>query len=129
MDFNYSIDSVAATDSNSDYNASFDIDHISFSEKLGVTTSFLSITAPTSVSTVHKFPARKHFKSSIQKFRCIVLKEIHFPTWPTHYSNAYDLFQLSSFHVNGYIFTKSNFIWLCDRIHNLHSSVPLFLLR
>jgi hypothetical protein len=40
-----SIDSVAATDSNSDYNAASDIDPISSSEKSGVTTSILSITA------------------------------------------------------------------------------------
>jgi len=51
MDFNDSIDSVVATDSNSVYNAASDIDPISSLEKSGVTTSALSITASTSVST------------------------------------------------------------------------------
>jgi len=91
MDFNDSIDSIAASDSNSDYNAASDIDPISTSEKLGVTTSILSITASTSVSTLHKFPARKRFKCSIQSFpnfRRIVLKGIPIPAWPTHYFNA-----------------------------------------
>jgi len=118
IDFNDSIDSVAATDSNSDYNAASDVDTIHFYEKFGVTTSVLSITASTSVSALHKFPARKPFKCSIQNSCRIVLKEILIPTWPTHYSNAYNLSQLSSFNVNGYIFPKSNFIWLCDKIHN-----------
>ena len=57
MDFNDSIDFVVATDSNSDYNAAPDSDPISSSEKSGVTTSVLSITATTSVSTLRKFPA------------------------------------------------------------------------
>ena len=47
MDFNDSINSVAATGSNSDYNAASDIDPISYSEKSGVKTSVLSITAST----------------------------------------------------------------------------------
>jgi hypothetical protein len=56
LEFNDSIDSVAATDSDSNSNAASDIDPISFSEKFGVTTSILSITASTSVSTLQKFP-------------------------------------------------------------------------
>jgi len=43
-DFNDSIDSVTATDSNSDYNAASDIDPISSSEISGDTTPVLSIT-------------------------------------------------------------------------------------
>ena len=39
-DFNDSINSVAATDSNFDYNAASDIDHISSSEKFRVTISY-----------------------------------------------------------------------------------------
>ena len=62
MNFNDSIDSVVATDSNSDYNAASDIDPISPSEKFGVTTSVLSITASTSVSTLRNVHARKTFK-------------------------------------------------------------------
>jgi len=53
MDFHDSIDSVVANDPNSDYNAASNIDPISFSENSGVTTSILSITASTSVSTLH----------------------------------------------------------------------------
>jgi len=52
MDFNDSVDSVAATDSNSNYIATSDVDAISSSEEFGVTTSILSITASTSVSTL-----------------------------------------------------------------------------
>jgi hypothetical protein len=76
IDYNDSIDSVAATDSNSDYNAASDIN------------------STTSVSTLHQFPARKPFKSSIQNSRRIVIQEIYIPVWPTHYSKAYNLFQL-----------------------------------
>ena len=57
--------------------------------------------------------------------RRIVLKEIPIPAWPTQYSNAFDLFQLSSFHENGCIFPKSSFMWLDDKIRNQDSSVPL----
>ena len=78
-DFNDSINSVAATDSYSDYNVASDIDPISSSKTFGVTTSVLSITASTSVSTSRKFPARKPFKCSIQNSRRIVLKEISIP--------------------------------------------------
>jgi len=60
MEFNDSIDSVAATDSNSDYNTASDNDPTS--EKPGVTASVLSITASTSVFTLDKLPARKPFK-------------------------------------------------------------------
>ena len=52
MDFNYSIDAVVATDSNSDYNAASDIDPISSSEKSGVTTPVLSYRL--SASFLHK---------------------------------------------------------------------------
>ena len=98
MDFNDSIDSVVATESNSDYNATSSIDPISSFEKSGVTTSVLSITASTLVSTLRKYSARKPFKCSIQNSRRLIFKEIYIPAWPTHYSNAYNLFQLSSFH-------------------------------
>jgi len=125
MDFNDSTDTVAATDSNSDYNAASDVDTISSSEKFGVTISVLSITAPPAVSTLHKFPARKPFKYSIQNSRRILLKEIPIHAWPTHFSNAYNLFHLSSFYVNDYIFPKSNFIWLCDHVYNRDSYVLL----
>ena len=97
-----------ATDSNSNYNAASDIDSISSSEKFEVTTSVLLITASTSVSTLHKFSASKPFKCSIQNFRRIELKEIPIPACPTHYSNAYDLFQLSSFNENGCKFPEPN---------------------
>ena len=50
IDFNDSINSVSATDSNSDYNTASDIDPIFSSEKSGVTTSVLTTTALTSVS-------------------------------------------------------------------------------
>ena len=49
IDFNDSVGSVAAIGSNSDYNVASDIDPISSSEKFGVTTSVLSITASTSI--------------------------------------------------------------------------------
>jgi len=75
MDFNDSIDSVVATDSN----AASDIDPISSSEKYGVTTSILSITVLTLVSTLRKFPARKPFKCFIQHSRHLVLKKIPIP--------------------------------------------------
>jgi hypothetical protein len=88
MDFNDSIDSVATTDSNFDCDATSDIDPISSSEKFGVTTSVLSITASTSVSTLHKFPARKPFKFPTQNSCRIMLKEIPIPAWPIHYSEA-----------------------------------------
>jgi len=107
---NDSIDSVAATDSNSDYNAASDIYLITSSENFGVTTSVISITAPTSVSTLDEFPARKPFKCSILNSLRIVLKEIPISVWPTHYSNVYNLFQLSSFNEDGYRFPKSNLI-------------------
>ena len=81
-----------ATDSNSDYNAASDIDLISSSEKFRVITSVLSITASTSVYTLHKFSARKSFKCSIQNSRRIVLTEIYIPARSTHYSKAYALF-------------------------------------
>jgi hypothetical protein len=83
------------------------------------------ITTLTSVSTLHKFPARKPFKCSIQNSRRMVLKEVHIPACPTNYSNAFNSFQLSSFNVNGYIFPKSNFKCLCDKRHSQDSSVPL----
>jgi len=123
MDFNDSIDSVAATYSNSDYNAASDIDAISSSGKFGVTTSVLSITVSTSVFTLHKFPAKKHFKCSIQNSRRIVLKEFPIPAWPTHYFNTYNLFQLSSFNENGCKLSKSSFICLGDKIRDQDSSV------
>jgi len=45
----------------------------------------------------------------------MVLKEIPIPAWPNHYSDAYNLFQLSPFNENGYIFSKSSFMWLGDK--------------
>jgi len=125
MDFNDSIDFVVATDSNSDYNAAFDIDRISSSEKFGVTISVLSITASTSVSTLQKFPARKSFKCSIRNSRWTMLKEIPIPAWPTRYSDAYDLFQLSSFDKNGYKFLIINLLSIDNKIHSQDSSVSL----
>jgi hypothetical protein len=111
IDFNDSVGSVAAIGSNSDYNVASDIDPISSSEKFGVTTSVLSITASTStsVSTIQKFPTIKSFKCSILNSRWIMLKEIPIPAWPNYYSNAYDLFQLSSFNENGCKFSGTNF--------------------
>ena len=117
IDFNDSIDSVSATDSNSDYNAAFNIDHISFSEKFGVTTSVLSITASTSISTLQTFPARKPFKCSIQNSRRMALKEIPNTDWPTYYSKAYNIFHLSLFNENGCKLPKSSFIWLVANTH------------
>jgi len=79
MDFNDSIDSVVATDSNSDYDDASDVDPISSFEKCGIPTSVLTITASTSVLTLRKFPARIPFKCSIQNSRHLVLKEIPIP--------------------------------------------------
>jgi hypothetical protein len=125
MDFNDSIDSVVATDSNSDYTAASDIDPISSPEKSGITTSVLSITASTSVSTSRKFPARQPLKRFIQNSRQMIFEEIHISAWPTQYSNAYDLFQLSSFHDNGCKFPKISYISLGDKICSQDSSVTL----
>ena len=55
----------------------------------------------------------------------MVLKEIPIPAWPTHYSNAYDLFLSSSFNENGSKFQSTSFPWLRDEIRNQDSSVPL----
>ena len=52
IDFNGSIDSFAATNSNSDYNAASNIDPISSSKKFGVATSIFSRTVSTSVFTL-----------------------------------------------------------------------------
>ena len=93
MDFNDSIGSFVATDFNSEYNAASDIDPVSSSQKSGVTTSILSIIASTSVFTLQKFPARKPFKCFLQHSCRLVLQEIIIPAWPTHYFNAYNLFQ------------------------------------
>ena len=67
IDFNDSINSITATDSNSDYIAASNIDPISSSEKFGVTNSVLSITASTSVSTLHVF-CKKTFQMFYSKF-------------------------------------------------------------
>ena len=115
MDFNDSIDSGVATDSNSDYNVASDIDPISSSEKSGITTSVQSIT-----STI-----RKPFKCFIQNSRHLLLKEIPIPTWPTHYSNAYNLFQLSSFNENGIKFQNTSFIFHGNRIFSQDPSESL----
>ena len=79
-------------------------------DKFGVTTSILSITDSTSVSTLHKFPARKPLKCSIYNSRRIKFKEIPIPAWRTYCSNAYNLFQLLSFNKNGCKFTKKQFV-------------------
>ena len=101
------------------------MDPIFSSEKTGVTTSILSITASTLASTLHKFPTRKTFKCFIQSFCRIVLKEIPNPFWPTHYSSAYNLLELSPFNENGYTLPKSNFIWLHDKVHSQNSPVAI----
>ena len=125
IDFNDSIDSVAATDSNSDNNAASIINSISSSEKFELTTLVLSITASTSVFTLHKLSARKPFKCSIQNSHRMVLKEIPIPLWPIHYSNAYDLFQLSSFNENDCKFPEPSYFWLGENIRSQDSSVTL----
>ena len=68
MDFNDSIGSVVATDSNSDYNAASYINPFSSFEKSGVTTSILSITGSTSVSTSRNF-LHKNISNALFKTR------------------------------------------------------------
>ena len=109
------------TDLNSDSDADSDIDAVSNPEKIGVINSTLVLSASTSVSTSRKFPARKSFKNS----RHLVLKEIPTPARPTHYSNTYDLFQLSSFHETGFKLQDKSFIFLHDKILSLDPSVTL----
>ena len=129
IDLNYSIDSVASTDSNSDCNAASDIASISISEKLGITNSVPSITASTLVSVLKQFPARtSQYHGSnylIQQPRRIVLKEIPITARPTHYSNVYNLFHLSSFNKNGCKFPKVSLLRLDDKIHSQVLSVSL----
>ena len=89
-------------------------------------TSTLVLSASTSVSTLYKFPARKPFKCSIQNSRRIVLKEIPILASSTHYSNAYNLFQSSSFHDNTCKFqVEPFFIGFSDTIRTQDSSVTL----
>ena len=91
-------------------------DSVSNPEKIGVMTSTLVLSASTSVSTLRKFPPRQPFKCPRQSFKCpfdnscrLVLQEIAIPAWPTHYSNAYNLFHLSSFNANDFKFPKIMF--------------------
>ena len=51
-------------------------------------------------------------KCFIQNSHHLVLKEIPISAWPIHYSNAYNLFQLSSFNENGCKFPKPSYLWL-----------------
>jgi len=55
----------------------------------------------------------------------MVLKEIHIPAWPPHYSNAYALFQLSSFNKNDCEFPEPIYMLLGDKIRSQDSSVTL----
>jgi len=75
--------SVAATDFYSDCNAASDIASISTYEKLGVTTSVLSISASTSVSVLKQFSAKisqyQAFNDPIQQSRKIISKKIAIP--------------------------------------------------
>jgi hypothetical protein len=113
-----------------DFNDS--IDTVSNPEKLGVMTSTIVLSASTSVSTVHKFPPRQPFKCPRQPFKCsfdnscrLVLQEIAIPAWPTHYSNAYNLFQLSSFNATGCIFPNNYDVYIGDKIRSQDSSITL----
>ena len=55
-----------------------------------------------------------------------MLNEISISAWPTHYSNAYDLFQSSSFNDNICKFqVEPFFIGFCDKIRSQDSSVTL----
>ena len=99
-------------DSNSDCDADSDIDSISNPEKVGVMKSNLALSASTSLSVCKKFSTRtfhcQAYKCSPQQSHRILLIEIPIPAWPTHYSKAYNLFQLSSFHQNGCKFPESS---------------------
>ena len=133
-----SIASVAATNSNCEkvgvtssalpirYSSSVSvvtkIDSVSNPEKIGVMA--LVSSASTSLSTLRKFPPRKPFTCSLQKSRRLVCQEIHIPAWPTHYSNAYNLFQSSSF--TGNTFQQNLFlIGFSDKIRTQDPSVTL----
>ena len=54
-----------------------------------------------------------------------MLNEIPIPAWPTHYSNAYNLFQFSSFNEEGCKFQNTSPLWLGDKIRSQDSSVTL----
>jgi len=78
------------SNSNFDCEADFDIHSISYSQKVGVIYLASPIKASTAASNLNKFPAKKPFKCSVQNSCRMVLKEIPIPTWPTHYSDAYN---------------------------------------
>ena len=118
-DFNDSINSVVAI--NSDYNAASDINPISTSEKLEVTSSILSIAASTSVSVFKQFLAR----TFIPQPRRIVTNEISTAAWPTHYSNVYNLFPSSSFNENGCTVPTASYMDRGDKFCNEDSNVTL----
>jgi len=87
--------------------------------------STIPIKASTLESVLKKFPARTPFKCSVQQSCSIVLNKIPILAWPTNYSNAYNLFQLSSFNDNGCKLPEPIYFWLSDRIHSQDSSVTL----
>jgi hypothetical protein len=99
-----------------------DIDSVSNPEKIGVMALVLS--ASTSLSTLRKFPPRQPFTCSLQNSRRLVCQEIHIPAWPTHYSNAYNLFQSSSF-TNKKFQVEPCFFGFGDKIRSQDSSVTL----
>jgi hypothetical protein len=81
--------------------------------------------ASTSLSTLRKFPPRKPFTCSIQNSRRLVFQEIHIPSWPTHYSNAYNLFQLSSFTEEGCKFPHPCYVTIGRKLRSQDSSITL----
>ena len=112
-------------DSNSDCDADSDTYFISNFEKVGVTNLALPTKPSTSVSNLNKFPTRKPFKCFIHNSRRIALKKIPILAWPTRYSEAYALFQSSSFNESGCKFPEPVYLWFGDKIRNQDSSVIL----
>jgi len=68
---------------------------------------------------------KKTFQIFYPKFSSDGAQGNFFPAWPTHCSNAFDLFKLSSFNKNGCKFPNIPLLRLDDIIHSQDSSVSL----